>query len=71
MSLLQTARPILNALLSTALAVLAFAAFAAFGAGVQASLIAALILAGLLNIGALASLNGEAVLPTCSLPVGD
>ena len=71
MSALQTARPLLNALLTTALAVLAFAALSALGAGTEPSLTAALILAGLLNIGTLASLNGDAILPTSALPVGD
>ncbi|MEI9885046.1 MAG: hypothetical protein WDN08_00885 [Rhizomicrobium sp.] len=67
----QIAKRLLPALLSTALAFAAFAGLARAGAGTETSLFAAMILAGLLNIGATASLNAEPFLPTSGAPVGD
>ena len=67
----ETAAPILNALLSTGASVLAFAMLRSGGAGVDVSLLASMILAGLLNIRRLASLNCEALLPTCQPSVGE
>jgi len=67
----ETAAPILNALLSTGASVLAFAMLRSGGASVDVSLLASMILAGLLNIRRLASLNCEALLPTCQPSVGE
>ncbi len=64
-------KPLLSALGSTGLAVLAFTALARSGAGLDASLLLSLILAGILNIGATAALNGDPYLPTSPVPVGD
>ncbi len=67
----ETAAPILNALLSTGASVLAFTMLRSGGASVDVSLLASMILAGLLNIRRLASLNCEALLPTCQPSVGE
>ena len=69
--LAEAATPIMNALASTALSVLAFALLRTAGAGVDTSLLSSMILAGLLNIRRLASLNCEALLPTCQQAVGE
>lgn len=68
---IRAAQPLLQALAVTGLAVLAFAALMGLGVTTEASLVAALILAGMLNIGALVSLNGEAFDPTCRGAVGE
>ncbi len=70
-TLIQTARPILQALMSTGLGILAFAALSGAGFTSETSLVAALILAGALNISALASLNGDGFLPTCEGAMGE
>lgn len=69
--LAEAAAPILTALLSTGASVLAFAMLRAVGAGADVSLLSSMILAGMLNIRRLASLNCEALLPTCQPVVGD
>jgi hypothetical protein len=66
-----TAAPILDTLLSTGASVLAFAMLRAGGAGVDVSLLASMILAGMLNIRRLASLNCETLLPTSERGVGE
>ena len=67
----STMRPLVQALAVTCLGVLAFAGLSAAGLATEPSLFAALILAGGLNIGALATLNVEVFLPTSGMPVGD
>jgi hypothetical protein len=69
--LAETATPLLNAALSTGASVLAFAMLRTVGAGADVSLLSSMILAGLLNIRRLASLNCEALLPTCQPSVGE
>ena len=64
-------RPLLQALAFTGMGVLAFAGLDAAGFATEPSLFAALIVAGGLNIGALATLNGEVLHPTSGMPVGD
>ena len=64
-------RPVLQALAVTGVGVLAFAGLSAAGFATEPSLFAALIVAGGLNIGALATLNGELLLPTSGMPVGE
>ena len=70
-ALLRTAKPLLPALVSTGLGILAFAVASAAGFGLEPSLLAALALAGSVNIYALASLNGEAFLPTSEGALGE
>ena len=65
------ARPLLQAVAVTGMGVLVFTGLAAAGFATEASLFAALIVAGGLNIGILATLNGELLLPTSGMPVGD
>ena len=69
--LAEVAAPILGALLSTGASVAAFAMLRAGGVGVDVSLLSSMILAGLLNIRRLASLNCESMLPTSRTAVGD
>lgn len=69
--LAEAAKPIVNALLSTGASVLAFAMLRAGGAGVDLSLVASMILAGMLNIRRLASLNCESLLPTSEPALGE
>ena len=69
--LIQTAKPILQALASTGLGIAAFAALSGAGFTAETSLVSALILAGSLNIYALASLNGDGFLPTCEGAIGE
>ena len=64
-------RPLLQALAVTAIGVLAFAGLSAAGFAVEPSLFTALTVAGGLNIGALATLNGELLHPTSGMPVGE
>jgi hypothetical protein len=68
---LQTARPLFAAVLSTILALFAFAALSRAGLDTNASLTAALIVAGLVNIHGLLSLNGDLLLPTSRKAVGE
>ena len=70
-AILLTAKPLLLALVSTGLAILAFVVLSGAGYAMEPSLIAALILAGSLNIYGLAALNGEAFLPTSTGSVGE
>ncbi|HEY4942009.1 MAG TPA: hypothetical protein VII56_11340 [Rhizomicrobium sp.] len=70
-ALIRTAGPLLQALISTGLGILAFAAMSGAGFGLEPSLTAALILAGSLNIYALASLNSEMLLPTSPGGLGE
>jgi len=67
----DAARPILRALLATLCATLACAALRAAGLGAEASLLGGLIVAGGLNIVALASLNRGDVIPTSSRAIGE
>ena len=67
----MTVKPLVLAFVISGLGVLAFGALVQAGFATETSLIAALILAGVLNIGASASLNGEGLLPTSGMPVGD
>ena len=67
----EAAKPLINALLSTGASVLAFAMLRTTGLSPDISLLSSMILAGLLNIGRLASLNCEALLPTCEPAVGE
>lgn len=69
--LARSARPILSALFCTALSLIAFAALLAAGFGADSSLVAGLVVAGLLNIARLASLNCEVRQPTCQAEVGE
>ena len=67
----ERAKPVLTALLGTAASVLGFGLLRAIGAQGDVSLISAVILAGLLNIRQLASLNCDAFLPTSLPSVGE
>jgi hypothetical protein len=67
----ESAKPILNALMGTAMSVMGFALLRATGIQGDASLISAVILAGLLNIRQLASLNCARLLPTSEPSVGE
>jgi hypothetical protein len=69
--LIQTARPLLQALCATGLGIVAFGALSSAGFTLETSLIGALVLAGALNISALASLNGDGFLPTCEGAMGE
>lgn len=69
--LAEAAKPILGAFLSTAVSVMVFFAVRAAGAGGDLSLVSAMIVAGLLNIRHLASLNCDALLPTSLPSVGE
>ena len=60
-----------QALAVTGIGVLVFAGLSAAGFATEPSLFAALIVAAGLNIGALATLNGELLLPTSGMPAGD
>ena len=64
-------RPLVQALAVTGIGVLAFAGLSAAGLATEPSLFGALLVAGGLNIAALATLNGELLLPTSGMPVGD
>jgi CHASE2 domain-containing sensor protein len=70
-ALIQAARPLLQALFATGLGIVAFATLSRIGFTLETSLIGALILAGALNISALASLNGDGFLPTCEGAMGE
>ena len=67
----ETVKPILSALLRTAASVLAFALLRTAGAGGDLSLVSAVVVAGLLNIRQLASLNCDGLLPTSQPSVGE
>lgn len=69
--LVHTAQPLMAALISTGTGILAFAALSASGFASDTCLLVAMILAGLLNIGATASLNGAGFLPTSGVPAGE
>lgn len=70
-ALASIARPLFQALAVTGVGVLVFAGLDAAGFATEPSLFAALIVAAGLNIAALATLNGEILLPTSGMPVGD
>lgn len=70
-ALASIARPLFQALAVTGIGVLVFAGLDAAGLATEPSLVAALIVAAGLNIGALATLNGEFLLPTSGMPVGE
>jgi hypothetical protein len=67
----RTIQPLLAALVATGTGVVAFAALSAGGFASETCLLAAMILAGLLNIGAFASLNGDNFLLTSPVPAGE
>jgi hypothetical protein len=67
----QTTKALLQALACAGLGVLAFAGLSTAGAGLEPSLIAGLVLAGLCNIGTLAALNDAAWLPTSPASAGE
>ena len=65
------AKPLLPALASTGLGIVAFAVASGAGFSLELSLSAALALAGAVNIYALASLNGEGFLLTSQGALGE
>ncbi|HXC57264.1 MAG TPA: hypothetical protein VNU97_18330 [Rhizomicrobium sp.] len=70
-AIVTRARPLLLALASTGAAVLAFALLRGIGCGPDLSIMAAMILAGSLNIRSLVSLKDDLVLPTSRQALGE
>jgi hypothetical protein len=62
---------LIAAVMRTGLGVLAFWAAREAGLGPEAALTAGLVVAGALNIHALASLNPDSLLLTCGIAVGE
>jgi hypothetical protein len=68
--ILAAGKPILKALFSTAISLLAFAVLRTGGVSAETSLTSGLVLAGFLNIRSLWSLTSDQLLPTSDQALG-